>query len=94
MRKVWSLKQEVFEDQKLLRIDLLMQKQELRFKKGRLVNHTNMNYADIFFSRVSAYLAFTISSISRVSSKPNIFLYIDQWQEYVGSEATSSSEDG
>jgi hypothetical protein len=35
-----------------------------------------------------------ISIFSREFLKSNIFYYIDQRQEYIGSEETSSSEDG
>jgi hypothetical protein len=70
MREVWSLKQEFFKGQEYLRVNSIMQKQELRFKKGRLVNHKSMNYVDTFFRHVSAYFSFPISSVSRVSPNP------------------------
>jgi hypothetical protein len=70
-------------DLKRLQIKLITQKQELRFRKSKLINHKSVNYVSTFISQNSAYFSF-----------PIIFQYIYQRQEYVGSEVTSSSEDG
>jgi hypothetical protein len=73
---------------------LITQKQELHFRKSRLINHESVYYVNYFSEQVSAYSSFPISSLSRVSPKSNMFYYIDQRQEHVGSEVTFSSEDG
>jgi hypothetical protein len=73
---------------------IIMQKLELQFKKSRRVNHKRKNYVDVFLGQASAYFSFPISSLCRISPKSNIFPYIDQLQEYVGSEDSFSSEDG
>jgi hypothetical protein len=78
----------------ILSFGLVTLKQELRFRKDRLINHKYVNYVRHFLEQLSLYFSYSISSLSRVSPKSIKFYDIDQRQEQVGSEATSSSEDG
>jgi hypothetical protein len=66
---------------------------ELRFPKGRLIDKRNLVSTSQLIEQ-STGNSILIPIFSREFSKSNIFYYIDQRQEYIGSEATSSSEDG
>jgi hypothetical protein len=72
---------------------LLRWKKELHFRKSRLVNKKTLisvNQPD----EQSTNNSILLSIISRGSSKSNMFYQIDQRHEHIGSEASSSSEDG
>jgi hypothetical protein len=72
-------------------------KKELQIWNSRLINKRNPNITNQLIEQStsnSTSIFIFISIFSREFSKSNIFYYIDQWHEYIGSETSSSSEDG
>jgi hypothetical protein len=72
---------------------IIMEKKELRFRKGRLVNKRNMIITNQLIEQFANRLI-SASTTSPGFSQSKIFYYIDQRQEYIVSEASSSSENG
>jgi hypothetical protein len=68
-------------------------KKELRFRRSRLTNKKVMINVTQLVEQSTNNLIL-VSIVNRGFSKSNIFYYIDQLQEHIGSEASSSSEDG
>jgi hypothetical protein len=68
-------------------------KKELLFRKGRLINRKALISINQLVEQ-STNILISISIISRGFFKSNMFYHIDQQQEHIGSEASSSSKDG
>jgi hypothetical protein len=77
----------------LIEILLIKWKKELHFQKGRLINKKSLVSVNQLVEQ-STNNSILVFIISRGSSKSNMFYQIDQPQEHIGSEASSSYEDG
>jgi hypothetical protein len=72
---------------------LVMGKKELQFRKCRLINERSKTHIDQLDGQ-STNNAISFSIITGGFPKPIMFYNINPPQEHVGSEASSSSEDG
>jgi hypothetical protein len=68
---------------------IVMRKKELRLRKGRLINRNNITYINQLDEQSTGNII-PFSIIGSKFPRPNMFYNIDQRQEHVGIEASSS----